>query len=392
LDLDNRSKNLREKNKYKRVFIPEENVNEVNFIEGIEIYGLSTLLDAAGYLNGELVLEKADFIENAKKTKSFYEMDFNEVKGQKLAKRAIEVAASGGHNIIMIGPPGGGKTMLSQRIPTILPDLQYNEAVDVTRIYSVAGLLKEKCKIIFETPFRNPHHSSSTVSLIGGGSNPVPGEVSLAHNGVLFLDELPEFRRDALEALRQPMEDGRVCISRVKNKCTYPSRFMLVASMNPCPCGYFGYQLKQCKCTEMQIRTYLNKVSGPLLDRIDIHITVEPVQFEEINNNIIEESSESIRSRVEKARKVQQERFNGETIQSNSQMKTKHLKKYCVLDSKGEALLKIAFKSMALSTRAYSKVLKISRTIADMDESVNIQEKHIAEALQYRILDRKYWG
>lgn len=380
------------KSHFKKVFIPEANKNELIFVNDIEIYPVSTLNELVDYINGYTDLSRVEFVQDSIQKRPSYDMDFSEVKGQRLAKRAIEVASSGGHNIIMIGPPGGGKTMLSQRIPTILPSLDYEHAIEVTRIYSVAGMLKERGLIMLQTPFRNPHHSSSTVSIIGGGSNPIPGEVSLAHNGVLFLDELPEFRRDTLESLRQPMEDGRVSISRAKGKYTYPAQFMLVASMNPCPCGFYGYQLKQCKCSEVQIRSYLNRVSGPLLDRIDIHISVEPVQFEEINNNIVEESSENIRLRVEKARIAQLERFSGEEIQSNAQMKTKHLKKYCKLDTKGEALLKVAFKSMALSTRAYSKILKISRTIADMDESNNIEERHIAEALQYRILDRKYWG
>lgn len=380
------------RSKYKRVFIPEENKNELVFVNEIEILPVSTLNELVDYLNGYAALNKVEFTQGVIQNRADYDMDFSEVKGQKLSKRAIEVACSGGHNILMIGPPGGGKTMLSQRIPTILPLLDYDQSIEVTRIYSVAGMLKERGTIVLQTPFRNPHHSASSVSIIGGGSNPTPGEVSLAHNGVLFLDELPEFRRDTLEALRQPMEDGRVSISRAKGKYTYPASFMLVASMNPCPCGYYGYQLKQCKCSEVQIRSYLNRVSGPLLDRIDIHISVEPVPFEEINNNTSEESSESIRSRVERARSVQQERFRGEGIQNNAQMKTRHIRKYCILDNKGEALLKAAFKSMALSTRAYSKILKISRTIADMDDSINIKEKHIAEALQYRILDRKYWG
>ena len=253
---------------YKRVFIPDENKNELAYVKDIDILPVLTLNELVDYINGYTVLNKVEFSQDTFQERINYDIDFSEVKGQKLAKRAIEVASSGGHNILMLGPPRGGKTMLFQRIPTILPSLDYNQSIEVTRVYSVAGMLKERGAIVLQTPFRNPHHSASTASIIGGGSNPVPGEVSLAYNGVLFLDELPEFRRDTLEALRQPMEDGRVCISRAKGKYTYPSRFMLVASMNPCPCGYYGYQLKQCKCSEVQIRSYLNRVSGPLLDRI----------------------------------------------------------------------------------------------------------------------------
>lgn len=282
--------------------------------------------------------------------------------------------------------------MISQRLPTILPELSFDEAIEVTKIYSVSGLLKDNGKIIFRAPFRSPHHTASTVSVIGGGSNPIPGEVSLSHNGVLFLDELPEFRKDTLESLRQPIENGEVCISRVKGKYTYPSRFMLVASMNPCPCGYYGYQLKECKCSSLQIRNYLNRISGPLLDRIDIHISIEPVNFDEISCEREEEPSKNIKLRVERSRKIQKERFKNDTIACNAQMKPRHLKKYCTLDGNGMKLLETAFKTMALSTRAYSKILKIARTIADMDESEAIQESHIAEAIQYRILDRKYWG
>lgn len=380
-----------EKRGFEKIFIPYDNRYEAGFERKIEVYAVSTLRELVDFLNEDADLQRVDF-KNDEVLSPTYDMDFNEVKGQFFAKRAIEIAAGGNHNMLMIGPPGGGKTMISQRIPTILPNLTYDEALEVTKIYSISGLLNDNGRIMLNTPFRNPHHTASTVSIIGGGSNPMPGEVSLAHNGVLFLDELPEFKKDALECLRQPMESYEVCISRVKGKYTYPARFMLVASMNPCPCGYYGYQLKECKCTSIQIRNYLNKISGPLLDRIDIHISVEPVQFNEISSRSEGESSLDIKSRVEKVRKIQKERFMGEGIICNAQMKPKHIKKYCSLDSKGMKLLETVFKTMSLSTRAYSKILKISRTIADMDESKDIQEKHIAEAIQYRILDRKYWG
>jgi magnesium chelatase family protein len=375
-----------------RAFIPIENANEVITIEDIEIYPISALYELIDFFNETAPLGKLTNKNLNIVTCSETDVDFSEVKGQKLAKRAVEVAASGGHNIIMIGSPGGGKTMISQRIPTILPILSYKHAIEVTKIYSVAGMLKNNNKMIFKPPFRNPHHTASTVSIIGGGSSPSPGEISLAHGGVLFLDELPEFRRDSLEALRQPLEDGFVSISRAKGKYVYPSKFMLVSSMNPCPCGYYGYQLKECKCTEVQIRNYLNKVSGPLLDRIDIHVNVEPVHFNDIHSDSTEESSEAIKKRVEKARQIQLNRFEKDDIFSNAEMKTRHIKKYCKLNDNGTKLLESAFKTMALSTRAYNKIIKIARTIADMSQSSNIEEEHLAEAIQYRSLDRKYWA
>lgn len=384
--LEARSKN------FKRVFIPYENRNEVNFIDGIDIFAITKLSELIDYLNGESPLDKIHYDDMNPLINQSFDVDFSEVKGQKLAKRAVEIAASGNHNLLMVGSPGGGKTMIAQRLPTILPRLAYENAIEVTKIYSVAGLLKDNNRMIFTPPYRNPHHSASGTSIIGGGSNPSPGEVSLAHEGVLFLDEFPEFRRDTIEALRQPMEDGKVSISRVKGKFVYPSRFMLIGSMNPCPCGYFGYELKECRCTPLQIRNYLNRISGPVLDRIDIHIAVEPVKFTEINSDSNEESSSEIKKRVEKVRNIQMERFEGEGISCNAHMKTKHIRKYCRVDDRSTMLLENAFKIMALSTRAYNKILKISRTIADMCDSKNIEESHIAEAIQYRLLDRKYWG
>lgn len=377
---------------FKKVFIPYENRNEVNFIDGIEIYGVVKLNELVDYLNEDCPLDRLQWGDDTSLRDTKFDVDFSEVKGQKLAKRAVEIAASGNHNLLMVGAPGGGKTMIAQRIPSILPELTYENAIEVTKIYSVAGLLKDNNRMIFNPPYRNPHHSASGTSIIGGGSNPSPGEVSLAHEGVLFLDELPEFRRDTIEALRQPMEDGRVSISRVKGKFVYPSRFMLIGSMNPCPCGYFGYELKECRCSPVQIKNYLNRISGPVLDRIDIHIAVEPVKFSEINGNSVEESSSDIKKRVEKARRLQLERLDGEGISCNAHMRTKHIKRFCKFDDKSMLLLENAFKMMALSTRAYNKILKISRTIADMCDSKDIEENHVAEAIQYRLLDRKYWG
>jgi magnesium chelatase family protein len=375
----------------KSVFIPYENRFEVDFVDGIAIYGVKKLYELIDYLNGEYSISEIHSTETTS-DKFKFDFDFNEVKGQKYAKRTIEIAAAGLHNLLMIGAPGGGKTMIAQRIPTILPELSFENSIEVTKIYSVAGMLKDNSKIIKSPPYRNPHHSASLISIIGGGANPIPGEVSLAHNGVLFLDEFPEFKRDTIEALRQPIEDGKVCISRVKGKFQYPSSFLLITTMNPCPCGYFGYELKECRCTPLQIRNYLNRISGPVLDRIDLHLSVEPISFADINSNNPEESSEKIKKRVEKTRKIQQIRFEGEDIECNAQMKSRHIKNYCSLDDRSMLLLENAFKMLSLSTRAYNKILKISRTIADMCDSKKIEENHIAEAIQYRLLDRKYWG
>jgi magnesium chelatase family protein len=377
---------------YNRIFIPQENLGEAEFVNSTDVYTVSTLGELVDFLNGVVPLERVYASAKHDGNTVKLDMDFSEIKGQKAARRAAEIAASGFHNLLMIGPPGGGKTMLAQRMTTILPELTFDQGLDTTKIYSIAGMLKKNNRIMMAPPFRSPHHSSSTASIIGGGSTPMPGEVSLAHNGVLFLDELPEFRRDILEALRQPLEDGEVSISRVKGRYKYPSRFLLVCSMNPCPCGYYGYQLKQCRCTENQIRAYLNRISGPLLDRIDLHISIDPVKYEEINSQQKEEASEEVKKRVERVKAVQLDRFKNEGILFNSQMKQRHIKRYCSMTPKAEALMENAFKSMTLSTRAYGKILKVARTIADMEGAEIIVESHVAEAIQYRQLDRKYWA
>ena len=318
-------------------------------------------------------------------------MDFSDIKGQESLKRALEVAAAGNHNVLIIGPPGSGKTMAAKRIPTILPDLTFEESIEVTKIYSVAGMLESNA-LIKSRPFRSPHHTISVASLIGGGRVPKPGEVSLAHNGVLFLDELPEFKREVIEVLRQPMEDEVVTISRVNASLTYPSKFMMIASMNPCPCGYYGDPYHECNCTQSSIDRYLAKISNPLLDRIDIHIEVLPVNYKDLRDDRKVDTSEDIRNRVNKARKIQLERYKDKNIYSNSQLGTKDIKKYCKLIDEAEFIMKKAFKKYRFSARTYNKILKVGRTIADLDEDDMIREKHILEAIRYRSMDNKYWG
>lgn len=375
--------------KLRGLILPKENAPEAAVVDGIDVFGLESLPAVTEFLalNNPQTPFKID-LTKAVQENSFYEDDFSDVKGQEHAKRALEVAAAGGHNVCMIGPPGSGKTMLSRRIPTILPDMTFDEALETTRIHSVAGLLKDGQPLLAIRPFRSPHHTISDVALIGGGQIPKPGEVSLAHNGVLFLDELPEFKRNVLEVLRQPLENNEVTVSRAAASITYPASFMLVSAMNPCPCGYFGDPRHQCTCTSSLIHRYRRRVSGPLLDRIDIHIEVPAVPYKELSTEYSGEKSEVIRKRVIISRNLQTDRFRTDKTYCNGQMKTRHIKKYCKLTEEAHSLLNTAMERLSLSARAYSRILKVSRTIADIENSEEIHSNHISEAIQYRTLDR----